>query len=106
MKFCIHRGASEIGGNCVEIESQGKRIVLDIGLPLDAGDEDVPLPPVRGFAQPDESLLGVIISHPHQDHCGLAHMRQIEMAELMIAGHNHASSYRWTVKGARSRQER
>lgn len=26
-----------------------------------------------GFAAPDPSLLGVVISHPHQDHYGLAH---------------------------------
>ena len=72
MRVCIHRGAHEIGGTCVEIESQGKQIVLDIGLPLDSDIQDVPLPPVKGFDRPDESLLGVVISHPHQDHYGLA----------------------------------
>ena len=73
MRVCIHRGTREIGGTCVEIESQGKRIVLDIGLPLDAEPADVPLPPVAGFAKADPSLLGVVISHPHLDHYGLAH---------------------------------
>ncbi len=74
VRFCIHRGTQEIGGTCVEIEAQGKRIVLDIGLPLDAPDADaVPLHPVPGFDKPDPSLLGVVISHPHQDHYGLAH---------------------------------
>ena len=74
MKICIHRGAKEIGGSCIEIESQEKRIVLDIGLPLDAIDPDaIPMHPVKGFDSSDESLLGVIISHPHQDHYGLAH---------------------------------
>jgi ribonuclease J len=72
MRVCIHRGTHEIGGTCVEIESQGKRIVLDIGLPLDGESDRAPLPPVPGFKKPDESLLGVIISHPHQDHYGLA----------------------------------
>ncbi len=72
MRVCIHRGTHEIGGTCVEIESQGKQIVLDIGLPLDSDIQDVPLPPVKGFDRPDESLLGVVISHPHQDHYGLA----------------------------------
>lgn len=73
MKVCIHRGSKEIGGTCVEIESQGKRLVLDVGLPLDASDSgDLPLHPVRGFAEPDPSLKGVVISHPHQDHYGLA----------------------------------
>src|SRR3954467_10917932 len=74
MKVCIHRGTQEIGGTCVEIESQGKRLVLDIGLSLDAPDPNgIPLHPVKGFAAPDASLLGVVISHPHQDHYGLAH---------------------------------
>lgn len=74
MRICIHRGAKEIGGTCVELEAQGKRLVLDVGLPLDAPDPDsIPLHPIKGFDAPDESLLGVVISHPHQDHYGLAH---------------------------------
>jgi len=73
MHVCIHRGTHEIGGTCVEIESQGRRIVLDVGLPLEADPADVPLPLVAGFAESDASLLGVVISHPHLDHYGLAH---------------------------------
>ena len=74
MKVQIHRGTQEIGGTCVEIESQGARIVLDVGLPLHVADADWPLlPPVRGFAHPDPALLGVVISHAHLDHYGLAH---------------------------------
>ena len=74
MRVRIHRGSHEIGGNCVEVESGGARIVLDLGRPLDAGhDDDVPLPPISGLDGDDPSLLGVLISHPHQDHYGLAH---------------------------------
>jgi Cft2 family RNA processing exonuclease len=40
MRACIHRGTKEIGGTCVELESQGKRIVLDVGLPLDGRGND------------------------------------------------------------------
>lgn len=58
----------------MEIESQGQRIVLDIGLPLDAVNRDqVTLYPVGGFAKADPNLLGVVISRPHQDHYGLAY---------------------------------
>jgi hypothetical protein len=32
MRVCIHRGTQEIGGTCVEVESQGKRLV---SLPLE-----------------------------------------------------------------------
>lgn len=74
MKIRIHRGTKEIGGTCIEIEAQEKRIVLDVGLPLDAPDEghDLLLPKVPGFREVDNSLLGVVISHPHLDHYGLA----------------------------------
>ena len=72
MKVCIHRGTREIGGTCVEVEAQGRRLALDIGLPLNVDPQQVRLPAVKGFAEYDPSLLGVVISHPHQDHYGLA----------------------------------
>lgn len=78
MNVRIHRGTKEIGGTCIELEAAGKRIALDVGLPLDAGERDHErlLPAVSGFRERDESLLGVVISHPHQDHYGLArHVR-------------------------------
>jgi ribonuclease J len=40
MRARIHRGANEIGGSCVELESGGARLVLDIGLPLDVAARD------------------------------------------------------------------
>jgi Cft2 family RNA processing exonuclease len=40
MQVRIHRGAAEIGGSCVELESGGARLVLDIGLPLDLIQHD------------------------------------------------------------------
>jgi ribonuclease J len=77
MQICIHRGAHEIGGSCVELESQGKSLLLDLGLPLEV-EENLPdlLPAVPGLREPSASLLGVVVSHPHQDHYGLlAHVR-------------------------------
>lgn len=73
MKVRIHRGAAEIGGNCVEVADDfGQRIVLDVGRPLSAGwSDDVPMPAVPGLVAPDPSLHGVLISHPHLDHYGL-----------------------------------
>ncbi|MGY1601647.1 hypothetical protein [Geodermatophilus sp. SYSU D00815] len=46
MRVRIHRGAHEIGGSCVEVESAG--------------------------ARRDPALLGVLASHPHLDHDDLA----------------------------------
>lgn len=73
MRVRIHRGAREIGGTCVELEAADERIVLDLGLPLDAASsEDAVLPSIPGLGTPkDGSLLGVVLSHPHQDHFGL-----------------------------------
>lgn len=72
MRVCIHRGSKEIGGSCIEIESLGQRLLLDIGLPLDAKEESSTyLPQISGLDGADTSLLGILISHPHIDHFGL-----------------------------------
>jgi ribonuclease J len=73
MRVCIRRGAKQIGGTCIEVESQGKRLALDIGQPLNCSDTELAdMPTVEGFETADPGLLGVIISHPHLDHYGLA----------------------------------
>ena len=84
MKVCIHRGTQEVGGTCIEIESQGKRIVLDVGLPLEAMDSIESLPQVEGFQEWHEGLLAVVISHAHLDHYGLA--RYLHPGTQMIMG--------------------
>lgn len=73
MRLRIHRGAHEIGGNCVELECQGYSILLDLGLPLTA---DAPLrsllPNIPGLTDgSNPHLLGIILSHIHGDHSGL-----------------------------------
>jgi ribonuclease J len=92
MKVCIHRGTQEIGGTCIEIEAKGKRIVLDVGLPLDAGDTDnteTLLPRVNGFLESDPTLLAILISHPHIDHFGLTEHIQKEVPLIIgKAAHN------------------
>ena len=69
----IHRGAHEIGGNCVELRHGKDTLILDIGKPLSATwDTVVPLPAAIGLDDNGARPLGVIISHGHQDHRGLA----------------------------------
>jgi ribonuclease J len=47
--------------------------VLDVGRPLNAErGEVIPLPDIAGFGYDDPTLVGVVISHAHQDHWGLA----------------------------------
>lgn len=91
MRLRIHRGAKEIGGTCIEVEAEGKRLALDVGLPLDAPDEaqDRLLPDLPGFREPDDSLLGIAISHGHMDHFGLAkHVRPEVPVWIGEAAHN------------------
>ncbi len=72
MKHIIHGGENEIGGNCIELFAESKRLILDFGIPLSADNiDDVPLPDIKGLLKPSDDLLGVIISHPHLDHYGL-----------------------------------
>jgi ribonuclease J len=69
MRVCIHRGSRQIGGSCVELEQSGQRILLDLGLPLDAKANTAELlPRLSGLDGSDQSLLGILISHPHLDH--------------------------------------
>lgn len=69
----VHRGAKEIGGNCIELNAAGKTLLLDLGMPLSATTvNDVQLPDVSGLANDgDENFLGVLLSHPHADHYGI-----------------------------------
>lgn len=71
MKARIHRGAQQVGGTCVELEASGDRILLDLGMPLDAEDGEAPLPDVSGLTRPDPGLKAAFITHLHGDHCGL-----------------------------------
>ena len=61
MKVCIHRGTQEVGGTCIEVESEGTRIVLDVGLPLNVESSLSQLPKVKGFRASDASLLAVVL---------------------------------------------
>lgn len=73
MKISIKRGTKEIGGSAVEIISdKEQRIIVDLGLPLDAADTSPELlPDIKGLTHKSDDLLALLISHAHQDHYGL-----------------------------------
>jgi ribonuclease J len=70
VQLTVHRATRQIGGNCIEIgTSDGHRILLDVGRPLDAAQDDRHLLPKS--LDLGAAVDGVLISHPHQDHYGL-----------------------------------
>ena len=105
MRTCIHRGAKQIGGSCIEVEADGKRLLLDLGLPLDAERNHVGLlPPLEGLLEPSDSLLGVVVSHPHMDHYGLlGHVRPDLPVVMGAAGRRILEAAApWMPKGNRT----
>ena len=85
-KTIIHRGAHTIGGSCIEINSNGFRILLDVGMPLmEKGGGEIDkrklenpsvendiLPDVKGlYKNQAPEIDAVFISHAHIDHYGL-----------------------------------
>lgn len=76
MEIIIHRGAHEVGGNCVEVSENDSTIILDIGLPLTFNLDDnisdvLPQPLFNNIIQGKKSVDGILLSHPHLDHYGL-----------------------------------
>ncbi len=90
MLLTIHRGAKEIGGSCIELQSDNSRILIDFGLPLvDENREQIDskkiiiqskedlikkgfLPRIKGLYDNEHPQIdAVLLSHPHQDHYGL-----------------------------------
>jgi len=79
MELVIHRGAHQVGGSCIELTHMGTTILLDVGLPLDSGFDDdpedaLPQPLFEEIRQGIRKIDGVVISHAHMDHYGLARM--------------------------------
>lgn len=74
MRVRIHRGACEIGGTAIELAHDGARLLLDLGLPLDAEPGDATRHPAIDGLAGGGDLLALILSHGHRDHVGLSHL--------------------------------
>ncbi len=100
MKIIVHRGAEEIGGNCVEIRSGKSRILLDYGSPLpktgpetgkniETDPEEAILNIPGLYDTSPNPILALLISHTHLDHYGALLARPINpgikvfMSEIM-----------------------
>ena len=70
MEINIIRGQNQIGGSIIEISSKNTKIILDIGSNLD--DKEIIIPEIEGLFKGKPKYDGVLISHYHGDHIGLA----------------------------------
>lgn len=71
VRLTIHRAATEIGGNCIEISCDGHRLILDAGSPLDGGGLQGAHEEVPGTLDQSAPVDALVLSHPHLDHFGL-----------------------------------
>lgn len=105
MWLTIHRGAKEIGGTCIELQSKNSRILIDFGLPLvDENKEQFDskkiknkskadliksgvLPAIKGLYKDEQPAFdAILLSHPHQDHYGLLSFVNPEIPIYMSTG--------------------
>ena len=70
MEINIIRGQNQIGGSIIEISSKNAKIILDIGSNLE--DKEIVVPEIDGLFKGKAKYDGVLISHYHGDHIGLA----------------------------------
>ena len=70
MEIKILHGQNQIGGSIIEISSKNTKIILDIGSNLD--DKEIIVPEIEGLFKGKAKYDGILISHYHSDHVGLA----------------------------------
>jgi ribonuclease J len=66
-------GLGEIGRNCAVVEVDGARLLVDCGLAFPDADQpgvDIILPDFAWLAEQPERVVGVVLTHAHEDHMG------------------------------------
>jgi ribonuclease J len=66
-------GLGEIGRNCTVVELDGARMLIDCGLAFPDADQpgvDIILPDFAWLAEEPERVVGVVLTHAHEDHMG------------------------------------
>ena len=112
VNITIHRGSHEVGGTCIELQSAGDRLILDVGLPLfdshghpldlgfrpsqkELADRGL-LPDAAGLFRGDDRdpPTAIVLSHAHIDHTGLLPFTKPDVlvyatkgtSQMMLAG--------------------
>jgi len=80
MKLAFQGGAAEVGASCVLLSIDGKNILFDCGIRMEAGKE---LPDMQGIQQQGGVDL-ILVSHAHLDHTGSLPIISREYPEAKI----------------------
>jgi Metallo-beta-lactamase superfamily. len=67
MKFYFCGGASEVGASCYLVNIDGKNILLDCGIRMSSGKDNLP---DFQLIQENGGVDVILISHAHMDHIG------------------------------------
>jgi ribonuclease J len=73
LRLAFLGGLGEIGRNCAVVELDGARLLLDCGLAFPDADQpgvDIILPDFSWLAEEPERVVGVVLTHAHEDHMG------------------------------------
>ncbi len=65
MKIIFHGGAGEVGKSCVEVITEGRRYIIDVGIKFTSKGAEYPK-----YLDKVYELSGVFLSHAHLDHSG------------------------------------
>ena len=72
LKIIFHKDPERVGGGITEINSNGKRLIIDMGADMDKGfDYEEPNPNIEGLTVGDANVGAILITHYHADHIGL-----------------------------------
>lgn len=69
LEVSVLRGASQIGGNLIQVTCGGTKILLDAGETLEG---DAAIPPQAAWLAKSGGCDAVFLTHTHRDHMGLA----------------------------------
>ena len=66
-------GLGEIGGNMMVVETENQALIIDVGMSFPEGDMhgvDILIPDFTYIREIKDKIVGIIITHGHEDHIG------------------------------------
>lgn len=88
MKIIFHGAAREVGKSCIEVQTEGKRYLMDAGIKFTSEGAEYPK-----FLDKIHDIDGVFLSHAHLDHSGALPMLEHKQLNCPI----YLTSLTWKI---------